>query len=162
MEPLVSMTVGIVLISKTAKKHRESAKRVVIPAGMDRTAIIVSIPKKKISNEFNFVILVKMKFLPKEFDTSSRAQILRIVLFKFIFYIFFKISSKRRNTVRYGPNNFFIVSLQPVLLGHTAERATKSAVIVQIAPPVTQRRGRVLMGVTRGICRTAATCVRQK
>lgn len=74
MEPLVSMTVGIVLISKTAKKHRESAKRVVIPAGMDRTAIIVSIPKKKkISNEFNFVILVKMKFLPKEFDTSSRA-----------------------------------------------------------------------------------------
>lgn len=86
MEPLVSMIVGIVLISKTAKKHRESAKRVVIPAGMDRTAII------------------------------------------------------------------------PVLLGHTAERATKSAVIVQIAPPVTQRRGRVLMGVTRGICRTAATC----
>lgn len=73
MEPLVSMTVGIVLISKTAKKHRESAKRVVIPAGMDRTAIIVSIPKKKNSNEFNFVILVKMKFLPKEFDTSSRA-----------------------------------------------------------------------------------------
>lgn len=74
MEPLVSMIVGIVLISKTAKKHRESAKRVVIPAGMDRTAIIVSIPKKKKnSNEFNFVILVKMKFLPKEFDTSSRA-----------------------------------------------------------------------------------------
>lgn len=74
MEPLVSMIVGIVLISKTAKKHQESAKRVVIPAGMDRTAIIVSIPKKKKnSNEFNFVILVKMKFLPKEFDTSSRA-----------------------------------------------------------------------------------------
>lgn len=74
MEPLVSMIVGIVLISKTAKKHRESAKRVVIPAGMDRTAIIVSIQKKKKnSNEFNFVILVKMKFLPKEFDTSSRA-----------------------------------------------------------------------------------------
>lgn len=72
MEPLVSMIVGIVLISKTAKKYRESAKRVVIPAGMDRTAIIVSIPKKN-SNEFNFVILVKMKFLPKEFDTSSRA-----------------------------------------------------------------------------------------
>lgn len=47
MEPLVSMIVGIVLISKTAKKYRESAKRVVIPAGMDRTAIIVSIPKKK-------------------------------------------------------------------------------------------------------------------
>lgn len=48
MEPLVSMIVGIVLISKTAKKHRESAKRVVIPAGMDRTAIIVSIPRDSI------------------------------------------------------------------------------------------------------------------
>lgn len=85
MEPRVSMTAGIALISRTAKKHRESAKRVVTVAGMDRTAII------------------------------------------------------------------------PVLLGHTAERATKSVVIVQTAPPVTQRRGRVLMGVTQGICRTAAT-----
>lgn len=42
MEPRVSMTAGIALISRTAKKHRESAKRVVTVAGMDRTAIIVS------------------------------------------------------------------------------------------------------------------------
>lgn len=56
MEPLVSMTVGIVLISKTAKKHRESAKRVVIPAGMDRTAIIVSIPKKKRKFRMNLTL----------------------------------------------------------------------------------------------------------
>lgn len=42
MELRVSMTAGIALISRTAKKHRESAKRVVTVAGMDRTAIIVS------------------------------------------------------------------------------------------------------------------------
>lgn len=42
MEPRVSMTAGIALISRTAKKHRESAKRVVTVAGMDQTAIIVS------------------------------------------------------------------------------------------------------------------------
>lgn len=42
MEPRVSMTAEIALISRTAKKHRESAKRVATVAGMDRTAIIVS------------------------------------------------------------------------------------------------------------------------
>lgn len=42
MEPRVSMTAGIASISRTAKKHREYAKRVVTVAGMDRTAIIVS------------------------------------------------------------------------------------------------------------------------
>lgn len=74
MDPRVNLTAGIVLISKTAKKHLEFAKRVVIVVGMDRTAITVSIQNKNKKNmRMNLVILVKLKFLTKEFDRSSRA-----------------------------------------------------------------------------------------
>lgn len=69
MEPRVSMTAGIASISRTAKKHREYAKKVVTVAGMDRTAIIVS--KNKIAEKSIFIILVKMQVLPKEFEKSS-------------------------------------------------------------------------------------------
>lgn len=39
----VSLTVEIAWVSKTVRRHLESAKRVVIATGMDRSAIFVSI-----------------------------------------------------------------------------------------------------------------------
>ena len=43
MEMLVSLTAEIAWVSKIVRRHLESAKRVVIATGMDRSAIFVSI-----------------------------------------------------------------------------------------------------------------------
>ena len=43
MEMSVSLTVEIAWVSKIVRRHLESAKRVVIATGMDRSAIFVSI-----------------------------------------------------------------------------------------------------------------------